>query len=135
MIDLSMFYKMYPEKLPIRRLKDELGPEIMASEEPPDGDFVLLLPTNLRGFDLAEKTWKELDVNGISEIQWNKEAFESLVIEDDTKLLITALITNKIDAEKSTDLIRGKGSGLMILLHGGPGTGKVLLRQFLIGYS
>ena len=125
MIDLTTYYKMYPDKKPKLPLRDELGPDAMDSEEPPDGDFVLLLPTNVRGFNLTEKNWKELDVNGISDVAWNKEAFNSLVIQDDTKLLITALITNKIAADKSTDLIKGKRSGLMILLHGGPGTGKV----------
>ena len=125
MIDLQTYFKMYPDKMPGTRLRDELGPEAIASEDPPGGSFVLLLPTNLRGFSLAEKTWKELDVNGISDVEWNNEAFDSLVVDDDTKVMITALITNKIDADKSTDLIKGKGSGLMILLHGGPGTGKV----------
>jgi hypothetical protein len=49
---------------------------------------------------------------------WNRESFESLVIDDDTKELIISLATNKIEAEKSTDLMEGKGNGLIILLHG-----------------
>ena len=90
MIDLTTYYKMYANKKPKLRLKDELGPKAMASEEPPGGDFVFLLPTDVRGFNLAEKNWKEFDVNGISDVAWNKEAFNSLVIQEDTKLLITA---------------------------------------------
>ena len=116
---------MYPDKRPDVRLKDGLTPEVMDNDEPPEGDFVLLLPRSVRGFNLLEKKWVDLDVSGISEIEWNKEAFKSLAIEKDTKTLITALVTNKIAADRSTDLIKGKGSGLMILLHGGPGTGKV----------
>lgn len=38
--------------------------------------------------------------------------------DDNTKELIIALVTNKIEAEKSTDLMAGKGNGLIILLHG-----------------
>ncbi|KAI1745271.1 hypothetical protein F4680DRAFT_465304 [Xylaria scruposa] len=34
-----------------------------------------------------------------------------------------------IEAEKSTDLITGKGNGLVMLLHGGPGTGKTLTAE------
>lgn len=49
---------------------------------------------------------------------WNTQAFESLVIDDETKELIKALVTNQIDAEKGTDLMSGKGNGLFILLHG-----------------
>ena len=116
---------MHPDKHPNKRLENELAPEVMDGDEPPKGDFVLLLPRSVRGFHLLEKKWVDLDVSGISEIEWNKEAFKSLAIEKDTKTLITALVTNKIAADRSTDLIEGKGSGLMILLHGGPGTGKV----------
>ena len=97
----------------------------MANTDPPEGDFVLLLPKQVHGFNILEKKWVMLNVNQISPITWNKGAFESLVIEEDTKILITALVTNQIAMEKSTDLMKGKGTGLMILLHGGPGTGKV----------
>jgi ATP-dependent Lon protease len=37
--------------------------------------------------------------------------------------------TKKLAAEKSTDLIKGKGNGLIILLHGGPGIGKTLTAE------
>lgn len=57
-------------------------------------------------------------------VVWNKAAFRNLALDDETKELITALITNKIESEKSTDLMAGKGNGLIMLLHGGPGTGK-----------
>jgi SpoVK/Ycf46/Vps4 family AAA+-type ATPase len=46
-----------------------------------------------------------------------------------TKGLIEALISNQLDAEKSTDLISGKGNRLILLLHGAPGTGKTLTAE------
>lgn len=52
------------------------------------------------------------------DVEWNKEAFELLVADKETKELIRALIENQCDAEKNTDLISGKGNGLFILLHG-----------------
>jgi hypothetical protein len=51
-------------------------------------------------------------------VQWNTAAFNSLVVDKETKELISALVINQIDAEKSTDLMSGKGNGLFILLHG-----------------
>jgi hypothetical protein len=51
-------------------------------------------------------------------VKWNTKAFESLVVDGETKELISALVTNQIDAEKGTDLMSGKGNGLFILLHG-----------------
>ena len=60
----------------------------------------------------------ELDVDRIHPLKWNKGAFESLVVDPETKELIQALVMNQQDAENSTDLMSGKGNGLIILLHG-----------------
>lgn len=67
-----------------------------------------------------------LKVSRISDVTWNKQAFDSLVIDEDTKQCVKALVSNQLTAEKATDLVYGKGNGLVILLHGGPGTGKTL---------
>lgn len=45
-------------------------------------------------------------------------AFDSLVVDHDTKELVQALVTNQVAKEKGTDLMDGKGNGLVILLHG-----------------
>ncbi|KAI8966107.1 hypothetical protein F5Y11DRAFT_343799 [Daldinia sp. FL1419] len=55
---------------------------------------------------------------------WNETAFERLVLKKKTKKLIRALVSDKIETHRSTDIISGKGNGLIMLLHGGPGTGK-----------
>lgn len=57
-------------------------------------------------------------VANTSEVPWNIKSFETLVVDEETKELIKALVTNKIDAAKSTDLMAGKGNGLIVLLHG-----------------
>lgn len=51
------------------------------------------------------------------------------MVDDETKELVQALVTNQIAAEKGTDLIESKGNGLIMLLHGGPGTGKTLTAE------
>ena len=71
----------------------------------------------------------DLEVDRIVDISWNVTAFESLVTDDRTKELIHALVTNQLAAEKATDLIAGKGNGLIMLLHGGPGTGKTFAAE------
>lgn len=60
---------------------------------------------------------------------WNKEVFKHLVADDKTKELVQALVANRISAERNTDLIQGKGNGLIMLLHGGPGTGKTFTAE------
>lgn len=71
----------------------------------------------------------DLEVDRIQDVQWHKEAFDHLVIDDETKELIEALITNRIASEKSTDWVTAKGNGLIMLLHGGPGTGKTFTAE------
>ena len=74
-------------------------------------------------------------VANAAEVNWNDEAFDTLVVDDETKELIMALVTNKIEISKSTDLISGKGNGLIVLLHGGPGTGKTLTAESVAEYA
>jgi SpoVK/Ycf46/Vps4 family AAA+-type ATPase len=51
------------------------------------------------------------------------------VVDEETKELVQALVVKQIVARKSTDLISGKGSGLIMLLHGAPGTGKTFTAE------
>ncbi|KAF4542890.1 AAA family ATPAse [Lasiodiplodia theobromae] len=96
---------------------------------PDDGTFIYLVPASIYGFDIQEKKWVNLQVDNIHQLKWNTEAFDALAIDEDSKELINALVNNKIAAEKATDMVRGKGNGLIILLHGGPGTGKTLTAE------
>ena len=64
----------------------------------------------------------------MSAITWNKQAFADLVV-DETKELVQALVMKQLAAAKSTDFIHGKGNGPILLLHGGPGTGKTLTAE------
>ena len=63
-------------------------------------------------------------------VKWNKKAFERLVLDSKTKELIYALVDIQASKDKSfDDIISGKGKGLIILLHGSPGTGKTLTAE------
>ena len=65
----------------------------------------------------------------VSLTRWNKEAFQNLVIDRKARDLIRALVSNHLAAEKGTDFIMGTGNGLILLLHGDPGTGKTLTAE------
>ncbi|KAF5013004.1 hypothetical protein FDECE_951 [Fusarium decemcellulare] len=43
--------------------------------------------------------------------------------------LIQAVVANHVRTAENADLIQGKGNGLFILIHGGPGTGKTLTAE------
>ncbi|KAL9089773.1 MAG: hypothetical protein Q9165_005567 [Trypethelium subeluteriae] len=83
-----------------------------------DEEFVLLLPATIQGFHMQDKKWVKLPVDKLRPVGWNENAFGNLAVDDDTKELVRALVTNKIEADKGTDLVAGKGTGLILLLHG-----------------
>jgi len=68
-------------------------------------------------------------VDCITDVTWNKEAFKQLVVPDVTKELIQAAVTAHGHHLMGSDIITNKGQGLLILLHGGPGTGKTLTAE------
>jgi ATP-dependent 26S proteasome regulatory subunit len=73
-----------------------------------------------------------LTVEHIRKITWNKDVFKNrLVLEPSKKNLIQALVSVHIKKTKPvrSDFMDGKGDGLIILLHGGPGTGKTLTAE------
>jgi ATP-dependent Lon protease len=71
----------------------------------------------------------DLYVDQISDVVWNKQAFADLVVDPETKQLVQALVMKQLGAQKSTDVIQGKGNGLILLLHGAPGTGKTFTAE------
>lgn len=80
-------------------------------------------------------------VDNIGEVSWNKDAYKHLVLPEKTKDLVKALVMVRTSKRgelqgmslngkrRRDDLIAGKGNGLIMLLHGGPGTGKTLTAE------
>ncbi|KAJ7635038.1 P-loop containing nucleoside triphosphate hydrolase protein, partial [Roridomyces roridus] len=97
-----------------------------------------LLATNvLRGFSFAEKKWFSLFIENYSEIVWNEASFDRLVLPEDSKMLIRALVSSHLRTEnnKFDDIIKGKGRGLVTVLHGSPGVGKTLTAECIAEYT
>ncbi|KAI9879112.1 MAG: hypothetical protein M1830_009565 [Pleopsidium flavum] len=83
------------------------------------------------GFAFSEKMWLEFTVSGVKEIDWNEGAFESLVLPDNQKTIVKALVESHTfhAASNIDDIVQGKGRGLVAVLHGPPGTGKTLTAE------
>ncbi|KAK1977836.1 ATPase [Colletotrichum cereale] len=132
MVDFGVYRKMHPEQRDSTR-KDDTQYDMTMEEEllltDLGDEFFICLPSRVFGFDMQKKEWVKLEVAFIEDVKWNEEAFKQLVIEENTKELVEAVVTHQLQAEENTDLIRGKGNGLFILLHGGPGTGKTLTAE------
>ncbi|KAL9617549.1 MAG: hypothetical protein Q9160_007666 [Pyrenula sp. 1 TL-2023] len=69
-------------------------------------------------------------VDPISEVRWNEDAFESLLLAEDYKKLILAFVQSQVQNKDSfDDVIEGKGRGIIMLLEGTPGVGKTLTAE------
>ncbi|KAF2833898.1 P-loop containing nucleoside triphosphate hydrolase protein [Ophiobolus disseminans] len=134
MIDMTTYKLMHgdegDEEPPAPR--NELPEHEMRAEVYPAEPFILLLPATVRGYGFHNKKWSRLLVKHIRDVSWNKDIFEKrLVLSEDKKELIHALITVHAGKQTAirTEFMAGKGEGLIILLHGGPGTGKTLTAE------
>lgn len=90
------------------------------------GEMLFTCPPVIFGYSMRLKMWGEFHIKDLSPIEFRENAFDLLVMEQDRKEIMKALIETKTDF---TDLINGKGGGLIFLLHGTPGVGKTLTAE------
>ncbi|KAI1264908.1 P-loop containing nucleoside triphosphate hydrolase protein [Xylariaceae sp. FL1019] len=81
------------------------------------------------GFVLGDRRWGHFHIDNLRDIKFDKEAFKYLVLEDDIKTTLRALIGKfaSKDGHVSAwpnDFVKNKGQGRIFLLHGSPGVGK-----------
>ncbi|KAK3304792.1 uncharacterized protein B0T15DRAFT_399826 [Chaetomium strumarium] len=95
---------------------------------------IILLPHRLFAFVLKERKWAVVDINNVTRVpEPTGETWTSLTLPRGHKEMVYSLVQSHFrDRKRSTDdeddmqadLVRGKGKGLIILLHGAPGVGK-----------
>jgi AAA+ superfamily predicted ATPase len=69
-------------------------------------------------------------VDDLSPVSFREKAFKRLVIKDEYKKLITAMVqAYMLEQPGFSDIVTVKGRGLTVLLHGPPGTGKTLTAE------
>lgn len=93
---------------------------------------LLLCPPRVLGFALWQKTWVQLLVDNVAPLktEGTDTAFKLLELAPKTKELIKSLVQQHTKNNgKVSDLIPGKGNGLIVLLHGPPGVGKTLTAE------
>ncbi|KAK6530179.1 hypothetical protein TWF694_003546 [Orbilia ellipsospora] len=104
-------------------------PEEMTDEE------LLLCDATVDGFSFGDNMWLHFATRCLEKIQWNQDAFNSLVLPANHKKVIRALIESHTKGPHQQtkvifdDIIQGKGRGLVVLLHGKPGLGKTLTAE------
>lgn len=103
---------------------------------------IILLPSWVHAFVLRSRQWVTLNTADLSEVQFDNN-FDELMFSPSHKKTIVALVeTHENGRTDSTqghhsvgpalDLVKGKGAGLIILLHGEPGETHVTLDTLTI---
>ena len=79
------------------------GQEPTVEREFTEEEFLIASPVVL-GFAFSEKLWLEFSVSGIKEIDWNEGAFNSLVLPDNQKAIVRALVeSHTFEASRNID--------------------------------
>ncbi len=87
-------------------------------------DMIYMFYPYLCGYSLNNKRWGEIDIDCLTDIKFDSKAFDYLVLDEEIKKLMKALVLN-VNTSFS-DVITGKSGGCIFLLHGPPGVGKTL---------
>jgi hypothetical protein len=86
----------------------------------------LLCPSFVYGFSLQRKIWCRFYIDCLEEISWKASPMNSLLLPDRQKSILTALVSSHAFPDEAREESELKGKGLVILLHGSPGSGKTL---------
>ncbi|KAI2622556.1 P-loop containing nucleoside triphosphate hydrolase protein [Hypoxylon sp. NC1633] len=104
----------------------------------------LLCSRRLMGFVLKSRTWEILDVACCHDIKVNTKAVDRLVMPQENKDLIKALVhryaANPHNSTRppppwGSDFVEDKGHGRIFLLHGSPGVGKTYTAECIAEYT
>ena len=95
----------------------------------------LLANPRVRGYSFSVKKFLEFSVELLEPIRWNSDCFDSLVLDPSVKKTMQALVSvHSRERESFDDIVKGKGQGLVCVLHGPPGVGKTLTAECVAEY-
>jgi hypothetical protein len=91
----------------------------------------LLCWPSVVGFSLTSKRWGHVLVDGLSTVDTDSIPWNQLILPSGTKEMLLALVkssdrSSKFRRYRYRDVVESKGSGILFLLYGSPGTGKTL---------
>lgn len=106
-------------------------------EEDIKEEDLILLPQWVHAFVLRSRQWVTVNTEDLSEVQFSNN-FDELMFSPEHKKTIAALVETHENARigpgkihhsvgPALDLVKGKGAGLTILLHGEPGEDQIII--------
>ncbi|MCJ1404451.1 hypothetical protein MMC11_007676 [Xylographa trunciseda] len=102
-----------------------------------DTDYTnpMLCPPFTLGYALDRKVWCRLFIDNLQSINWLPNPMDDLILPDMQKRILRALVRSHIFPAQARDEWGLKGKGLVILLHGTPGSGKTLTAETAAEYT
>jgi Cdc6-like AAA superfamily ATPase len=101
--------------------------------EPTEDEYVVMT-YRVFAFVLRSRKWAQLDLTFLryqnnDARDFTLSAFDQLALPDGHRDMVESLVTQhfrdrKSNSNEQTDIVKGKGKGLILLLHGAPGVGK-----------
>ncbi|OBT83688.1 hypothetical protein VE02_07575 [Pseudogymnoascus sp. 03VT05] len=89
---------------------------------------LMICDFQIPGFSLFDKKWCFFAIDFIGDVEFNSDAYKQLLLPRNHKELAHALVKN-YGSNEFDDLIKGKGKGLVFVLHGAPGVGKTFTAE------
>lgn len=95
-------------------------------------DQLLICAYWINGFSFSAKTWGQFMVESLTEVVWNEEAFQKLVMKEKRRNIIHQLVkAHRQGQESFDDIVPNKGRGLVCLFAGPPGVGKTTTAELV----
>ncbi|KAF5613304.1 TOB3 (member of AAA-ATPase family) [Fusarium subglutinans] len=91
-----------------------------------DDPELFLCPPYALGYSTGRKEWCRYLVDNLRDVAWKENAWSSLILDQEQKQVLKALVMSHKHPERVRSLSEQKGKGLVVLLHGTPGSGKTL---------
>ncbi|TID13401.1 P-loop containing nucleoside triphosphate hydrolase protein [Venturia nashicola] len=95
-----------------------------------EADPLFCLPY-VNGYSLELKEWCKFFVEHLSPVEWQSDPMNALILPEAQRRLIKSLVTSHRYPNAARDEASLKGKGLIMLLHGTPGSGKTLTAELV----
>ncbi|KLO97611.1 TOB3 (member of AAA-ATPase family) [Fusarium fujikuroi] len=100
----------------------------------------LIISYRVFGFIMRSRKWTKLDLTYLGPMK-DQNTFDLLILPPGHRAMVESLVTQHFldkasayDETDEVDIVRGKGKGLILLLHGAPGVGKTTTAECVATY-